>query len=368
MGQKYLTFGDIQNHIINHYNSKKMGLDFRTAFENLIASDKLKTGTPEMPDFLGWNKKDVIDLVLLAYLVPITCSEMKQVIPSYFINSNTTTLPTVAEVQINFETAYSPEQFTAIDYYIVLYVLEGKTIVYFPNKTQTLNVGELIILPPGTPHRSFHGPSDHVLNIMSAKNHFEANFFQLFKTENILSTFFRHTLFSSSNEYLMFQLPVSVNILNLIAHLFSEYTLGATYSSPVFNNFLQIFYFYILRNSSSSLDSFQNKDERIPKVIIPTIIQHLQENYRTLTLESLAESFHYDSAYLSKIIKKYTSKNFTQLITELKIAEAKKLLLETPLKVEEISDMVGYNSSDYFTHKFTQVNKISPTQYRYKKQ
>jgi len=364
MHQNYLTFEDIQNYIIEHYHATKTGLDFRTAYETLMESGKLKTGTPVMPDFLSWDTKDIFELVQLAYDIPIPYSEINQVTPCYFIDSNTTILPTVAAVQINFETAYSPDTFTSLEYFIVLYVLEGKTIIYFPNKTQTLKAGELIILPPSTPHRSFHGPSDHVLNIMSDKNHFETNFFQLFKTENILSSFFRHTLYHSTNEFLMFQLPVSVQMRSVIAQLFSEYISDASYASPIFNNYLQIFYFYVLRNSSSSYEGLRFERERTPEIAIPAIIQYIQENYRTLSLHALADAFHYDSAYLSKLIKKYTAKNYSQLITELKIEKSKMLLLHSKLKIEEIADMTGYQSSDHFTHTFRHVVGISPTGYR----
>ena len=364
MQQQYLTFGDIQGKIIEHFLTTGNGIDFRTAYLSLMEAGSYRVDLPEMPDFLSWNRKEIRELARLAYDIPILFSEINLITPSYLRNSNITLLPTVAEVQINFETAYSPDTFTVLEYFIVIYVLEGTTIVHFPNKTQTLKAGELMILPPGIPHYSYHKPSDYVLNIMSDKTHFETNFFHLFDIENMISTFFKNTLKHSTDEFLMFQLPLSDSIRAVIAQLFSEYCSKASYSSLIFNNYLQIFYFNLLRNSGNSYEHFRAEGERIPKVAVPAIIQFIQEHYKDLSLNTLAAEFHYDTAYLSKLIKKYTNKNYSQIITELKIGEAKKLLLNPNVKIEQIADMVGYHSSDHFTHTFHHVMGISPTVYR----
>lgn len=364
MAQKYITFGDVQNYIIEYYGTTKKCLDFRTAYGQLLENVEETTDAPDLPDFLNWDKRKISDLVQLAYTIPIFSSEINQVIPHYYSDSNTTILPTIAEIQINFETAYSPDTFISLDYFIILYALEGTTTISMPQKKISLKTGELVILPPGIPHYSFHWPRDHVLNIMSNKQHFETNFFQLFKTENILSSFFKHTLGSSRSEFLVFQLPVTMQTCSLIAHLFAEYISDNFYASPVFHNYLQIFYFNILRSSSTTHNEIILEKKHNPEIIMMSVIQYIQKNYRTTSLQDLADLFHYDSAYLSKLIKKYTGQTYSHLVTELKIEESKKLLLKSDFSIESIAEKVGYHSSDHFSHTFKSIVKISPMKFR----
>ncbi|MBQ9032050.1 MAG: helix-turn-helix transcriptional regulator [Parasporobacterium sp.] len=49
---------------------------------------------------------------------------------------------------------------------------------------------------------------------------------------------------------------------------------------------------------------------------------------------------------------------------DLKLAEGKKLLEKTALSIEEISSIIGYNSSDHFARMFRKENGISPHEYR----
>jgi two-component system response regulator YesN len=56
--------------------------------------------------------------------------------------------------------------------------------------------------------------------------------------------------------------------------------------------------------------------------------------------------------------------NFNQYVNRIRIAEAKKLLLQTDKLIYEIASEVGYTESKYFIVKFTQEVGKSPTEYR----
>ena len=65
-------------------------------------------------------------------------------------------------------------------------------------------------------------------------------------------------------------------------------------------------------------------------------------------------------AYMSKIIKKITGENFTEIIRKLKMEEASDLLIQTDDPIEKISEQAGYNSSDHFARTFRKYYSISP--------
>lgn len=86
--------------------------------------------------------------------------------------------------------------------------------------------------------------------------------------------------------------------------------------------------------------------------------------YEPLTLSVVAEALHINKAYLCDMFKKETEINMSSYINNLKVAEAKKLLLETRMSVNEIAEKLNYSSSRYFIEKFTKSTGITPAKFR----
>ncbi len=80
----------------------------------------------------------------------------------------------------------------------------------------------------------------------------------------------------------------------------------------------------------------------------------------------MAERFHYDSTYLGKQLKAATGSSYSQLVTKLKIDQARQLLEQTNLRIEAIAEQVGYHSADHFTYAFKRNTGTSPKEYRAK--
>ena len=58
--------------------------------------------------------------------------------------------------------------------------------------------------------------------------------------------------------------------------------------------------------------------------------------------------------------------NLIEYVNQQKIEEAKRLLRESTLKLYEISDMLGFNNSFYFSRVFKKVTGMTPKDYRNK--
>lgn len=99
--------------------------------------------------------------------------------------------------------------------------------------------------------------------------------------------------------------------------------------------------------------------------VIKRMYYYMEKNYdQDLKLESFARMFNYNSNYLGKIFRKEIGDSFNNILDTIRIANAKRLLLETDLKVYQISEMVGYNNIDYFYLKFKKYVGISPKEYK----
>lgn len=95
------------------------------------------------------------------------------------------------------------------------------------------------------------------------------------------------------------------------------------------------------------------------------LIEYIRANYeKPLSLYSIADEFNRSTPYISRLIKQTTGKNFTDLLTDLRIQKAKELLKTSSYHVNEISHMVGYPNFRYFSRIFKQQTGMTPNDYR----
>lgn len=97
---------------------------------------------------------------------------------------------------------------------------------------------------------------------------------------------------------------------------------------------------------------------------VKKILDYVDRNYsQDLKLESLAVLFHYNSAYLGKLIRSKTGVQFSTYLDNVRISKAKQLLKEG-CKVYEAAQKTGFKYIDYFYKKFKKYVGVSPTDYK----
>lgn len=83
-----------------------------------------------------------------------------------------------------------------------------------------------------------------------------------------------------------------------------------------------------------------------------------------LTLKSLAQELGFSPSYLSVLIKKDLGMPFQDYLIQIRMNEAKLLLLTTDLKIYEIAERVGFEDMNYFSQRFKQIVGLTPRQYK----
>lgn len=105
-----------------------------------------------------------------------------------------------------------------------------------------------------------------------------------------------------------------------------------------------------------------NKKNRLKEEILTFLKSNF--NQPDLCLAVIAEKFNISERYASQFIKETTGYNYTQLIEELRMHEAQKLLKETDIPVAEIARLVGYYNNNTFYKSFKRIFNMSPKEYR----
>lgn len=86
-----------------------------------------------------------------------------------------------------------------------------------------------------------------------------------------------------------------------------------------------------------------------------------------INLNIIAEMIETNRQYLSQTINNYYHQNFNQIINNLRIRDAKLLLLEDKFEkytIESIAESVGFKNRTSFISAFKKVCGTTPSQYR----
>lgn len=94
-------------------------------------------------------------------------------------------------------------------------------------------------------------------------------------------------------------------------------------------------------------------------------VAYVEEHFREpITLKDVAGACYVNAAYLGRCFQKTTGTSFRQYLTNLRMEEAKRLLMRTDKKVYEIAEEAGFGESKYFVMKFTESMGCTPAEYR----
>ncbi|WP_455672986.1 AraC family transcriptional regulator [Phocaeicola sp.] len=104
------------------------------------------------------------------------------------------------------------------------------------------------------------------------------------------------------------------------------------------------------------------------KDVVQIAIHFMQENLnKTIRLADIAAEVKLSVSYLSSLFEEKTGSSPLRYLTYLRIQEACHYLDFTNLKINQISPLVGYEDSLYFSRLFTKTMGMPPSAYKAKK-
>lgn len=120
---------------------------------------------------------------------------------------------------------------------------------------------------------------------------------------------------------------------------------------------------HALTVAANKLPALQSEDDEKDDRLV-NILNYIQNNYQTVTLEELAEKFHLSEPYISKYIKDKSGKTFGEHVANVRMKKAKVLLKNGNMTVENIAYAVGYQNVEPFNRTFKKLFDMTPVQYR----
>ena len=96
--------------------------------------------------------------------------------------------------------------------------------------------------------------------------------------------------------------------------------------------------------------------------IIHLVQDYIQQHYmdEELSVKQISESVVLDASYIRKIFNKYMKCTITDYILSVRMEHARRLLEQGNTSITEVSSLVGYKDSGYFSKVFKKYYGISP--------
>ncbi|WP_372661665.1 response regulator [Cohnella sp.] len=99
--------------------------------------------------------------------------------------------------------------------------------------------------------------------------------------------------------------------------------------------------------------------------LVTKAIEYIKLHYlEELTLQDVADSIHVSKNYCSNLFKKQAGQNFIDYLIDLRMHEAKRLLVLGECKIYEVAEKSGFNDVKYFSKLFKKITQMTPLEYR----
>lgn len=260
---------------------------------------------------------------------------------------------------------YLPTIWHSHSFFEIICVTSGRCTHYISSQEMSMEEGDICIVAPNTMHAVRAFSDDCIIfNIILRASTFEDKFFGTLSEMDVLSEFFRHSLYHiPAHPYLYFQTGGDRELFNYVGYAYRETNENRAYKKQMLNNLIAAFFIVMLRNHASEIILPGNAAYKTRTSVIQ-ILNYMQENYRTIVPGELSERFNYSDRQLQRIIKAATGMSLHDNITKLKMRQAAKLLENPNVTVVSVAEELGYSSIASFRQAFKKYYGETPTTFR----
>lgn len=229
--------------------------------------------------------------------------------------------------------------------YQIIYCVRGSGVLRLNGADTPINEGDAFYLPPNVPH-------------------------EYFPTEDVWET---HWLTFDGREcekmldFLGFKEAGAFHIydLNAVDAIFKKilYLLKTNYYYSGYQCSAHLYQFLIEMHRVMNMQGGSKDGAKLNQ--LAPVIDHIDKNYANdISLAELSELIDLSPQYLCRLFKECLNMRPFEYLARRRIAQAKLLLLEDKLNVNEIARTVGYNDCSYFCAVFKKHEMLSPAEFR----
>ncbi|MFV0560993.1 MAG: AraC family transcriptional regulator [Enterococcus sp.] len=300
------------------------------------------------------SKKFLLDVPLHSYKKE---ADTLIFLEEYFLKNNV--------IYISKHPRFSPYPEHSHHFLELNYVYSGKSLQSINGHPETIEQGELLLLDKGARHALHtHNEEDILLNIIFPNIAIDSNWLSSLNTkDSILFNFLTQIMIDRSRKgYLIFHCAQNKHVQQILEKMIEEYFIDSLFANEIISLYLPILFTELISNCSYDYHH-ETKGVSNYQVVID-ILKLIETDYSSLTLEVAANKLGYNKNYLSNLIKKKTSRNFSELLMKQRLKQAKFLIENTSLSISQIIERIGLKNHSYFYKEFKKTYHALPSEFR----
>lgn len=216
-------------------------------------------------------------------------------------------------------------------------------------------------------------PVKNIFNMAIFKNEIVSAFEEL--NADHLKTVFTsiEDLFRENPAYFLQALDAASNILYLSISLLTD---GEELVSEIFGDNPQKYRSLYTLNSTEQILQWLNtlfkglyayfelRKKDYKNQTVASAKQYIRSNStKKLSLNQVAAALGVSPNYLSSLFRKYAECGFVDYVNQVKVHQAREMMADPGLRIQEIADRLGFDNAFYFSKVFKKVTGCSPREY-----
>ena len=365
---EYLRWGQVQQRLTEHLERTGEKGSFFDATKALWEEGRSVTAE-EFPriSFEQWDVNDLDEFDRLFEQTPVDLSMFR---PDFQKNVSAVKAAEPVVVLDVIPYRFACDQAVGVhrhESFEMVYIMKGQAVLEHDGGGRELNRGTLCLLSPHLRHDVVPARGSQVISIMLAGTTLQSALNKLLQQESVLADFFHAGLDGGRTGYMMFRILQEEPVRKVLRSMFHEHYMRGEYAPQICANYAEILFAQVLRQCGNLYERHSEDTDREGAPPMIAVLKYIQQNFRTASLGETAALFHYEPSYLGKHIKGATGKTFTEIVRNLRLKEAKRLLKDTALSMEKVAEEAGYNNQVHFFREFRSVQGETPGAYRKRK-
>jgi AraC-like DNA-binding protein len=240
-------------------------------------------------------------------------------------------------------------------------ILESSGKRFVGDNVENFEAGDLVLVGENLPHFWYNGEDldtethAHAIVVQFGRFFLGENFFKITGAEHI------NNLLINSGRGICVKKPTSILIRKKLIQMLHLDTFGKTLLLiSILDIIAKSADFYYLCGADFTPNLNKNDCTRMNK-IYDYVYNNISSSF---DITDIAALLYMSESAFCHYFKKRTQKTFTRFVNEVRISNAKQLLIETDKPIAEIAYECGYNSLSNFSKQFYSLGKTSPKDFR----
>lgn len=229
----------------------------------------------------------------------------------------------------------------------LFFITCGEGVFSIAGNNVSVTSGDFLIINPNVPHTEF-----------SSKQN--ALGYLVIGVENV------QLAFGEENErdfMLLKHSELNTKILPIFAEIYREFESREKYSAELCQSLLRVMFLYLLKFSDGA--SYISEPTASVSKECAEVKRYIDAHFReNLNLDFLSQLAHLNKFYLVHSFKRAFGMTPINYLQFRRIAEGRRLLLETDMTISQIAQALGFASQSSFTQCFKKTVLLTPTGFR----